>query len=78
MGTMARAGLGCPKPGIWNFFQVSEVDTGAQGLGPFSTAFPGTLAGTWMEQVCRKPSAVWDGNIEDNGIFTRYITTPGI
>ena len=30
-----------PKPGARSFFWVSHMGTGAQGLGPSSTAFPG-------------------------------------
>lgn len=35
------------KQGARYFIQVSHMDPGAQGLGPSSTALPGTFVGSW-------------------------------
>ena len=56
---MAISGLkwADPKPGTSIFFQVSHVGAGSQGLGPFSTAFPGHKQGAGWEVEQPRPGA---------------------
>ncbi|XP_062059017.1 WASH complex subunit 3 isoform X2 [Lepus europaeus] len=51
-----------PKPGARNFFRVSHVGAGAQGLEPSSTAFPGH-----SRELDRKRSS-WDQNWRPYGM----------
>ena len=51
------------------------MSAGAQGLEPSSTAFPDTVAGSWMEveQPGLEVAPIWDASTAGGG-FTHYAT----
>lgn len=56
--TITGLGWAMHKPSTWNSIWVCHVDAGTHGLGPSTTAFPGSLTGKQgAKQLCTHPGS---------------------